>query len=109
MNNKYRLAWRLVAAHTFLIVAVFGLSFLPWKNPDSSIAFLLMVLVEYFIDFPIGMLFEKIIKPIKTDNFALWIAISFSWFAVLGGLYWFCIGVIINKIRQKKITNENIS
>lgn len=109
MINKYKLAWRLSAVHTILIVAAFGLSFLPSENPDSSLSFILMVLTGYFIDFPIGMIFEYIIRPMKPENYQLWIVISFLWFTFLGGLYWFCIGVIINKIRQKRRINESLS
>ena len=108
-ENKYRLAWQLITIHTFLIVVVFILPFFHWENPDSSIAFILMVLVCYFVDFPLGILFEKLIRPIRPDNFQLWMVISFSWFAFLGALYWFCISVIFNKIQKRRSINEHIS
>lgn len=108
-GNKYMLAWRLLALHTVLVVSWFGLTLLPSDNPDSSIAFILMVLVGYFIDFPIGMIFEYLIRPIKPDNYPLWFAVSFCWFAILGGAYWFYIGKFISKIRQKRSLHKNNS
>ena len=77
INAEYHLAWRLVAIHTFLVTVCFGLAFIPSDNPDASIAFTLMVFVGYILDFPIGMIFEKIIRPMKTDNFPLWVVCHF--------------------------------
>lgn len=109
MITKYKLAWKLLGAHTLIVISWFGLSFLPSDNPDSSIAFILMVLVGYIADFPIGMIYEKILRPLKPENISIWIGLSFAWFVILGGLYWFCIGIFINKLHQKRRLNENIS
>jgi hypothetical protein len=53
------------------------------------------------------MLFEKVIRPMRKENLQFWIAISLSWFLFLGGLYWFCIGLIINRVKRKR-TDENV-
>ena len=103
VNSRYRLSWLFIAFHTVLILAVIGLSFLSARNPDSSIGFLLMVITYYFLDLPVGLVFEKIIRPlIKEIRFSTWVFIELSWFVILGGLYWFCIGVIITKKRDAK-------
>lgn len=112
IKTKYKLAWWLLAIHTLLVLAWFGSTFLPSDNPDSSIGFMLMVVTGYILDFPIGFMFEKIIRPLRplwTDNFPIWFAVQFSWFAVLGGSYWFCIGVIISNLRRRKNKDINIS
>ncbi len=103
INSTYKLSFILVSIHSALILIVVGLSFLPWRNPDSSIGFLLMVITYHFIDMPVGLGFEKVIRPlIKEIDFSVWVLMELSWFVVLGGLYWFCIGMIITKFRKRK-------
>ena len=107
INITYKLPLILVAIHTALILIVIGLSFLPWRNPDSSIGFLLMVITYYFIDMPVGLGFEKIIRPlIREIDFSVWVIMELSWFVFLGGLYWFCIGWIITRIRNRTRLTE---
>jgi hypothetical protein len=72
---KYKLPLKLLAYHTALVLLVFSLSFLPSKNPDSSIGFLLTVITMYLIDSPVGMIFEKVLKPMTEDNLSLRVAI----------------------------------
>jgi hypothetical protein len=101
-NATYKLSFMLVAIHAALILIVIGLSFFHWRIPDSSIGFLLMVITYYFVDLPVGLGFDKIIRPlIREINFIVWVFMELSWFVILGGIYWFCIGVIITKIRER--------
>jgi antibiotic biosynthesis monooxygenase (ABM) superfamily enzyme len=61
-----------------------------------------MVVTYYFVDLPVGLGFDKIIRPlIREINFSTLVFLELTWFVILGGLYWFCIGLIITKIRER--------
>jgi hypothetical protein len=107
IKSSYKLSWILISIHTVLILVVIGLSFLPSQNPDSSIGFRPMVLTYYFVDLPVGLAFEKIMRPLDMEiPFSTWVFLELSWFIILGGLYWFCIGAIITRLRDRKRTTE---
>ena len=109
MIARHKLVYWTVVTHSILIVLALGLSFLPSDNPDTSIAYGLMCIVG-IIDFPITMLFEKIIRPIKPESYPLWVAMFFAWFTFIGALYWFCISMIVTTILRKlKENDEKIS
>ncbi len=105
-----KLPLMMVLIHSFLVVVAFGTCFLPSRQPDLSIGIVLTFIIYIFIDFPVGILLGKIIWPalggnnswpILGDSYFLGIATTYSVFLLLGGLYWFCIGmicVIIKKI-----------
>ena len=67
-----------------------------------------MVIVGYFIDFPIGILVEIVRPYLGESSSGTFILISM--YVFLGGLYWFLIFVIIAKIwkvmKRKKSHNE---
>lgn len=96
-----------VIIHSFLIVIVVGLGLLPSSNSDSSIGFVMMVLVGYVIDYPIGMLIE-IMRP-SLGASPMGVILVISTYLVLGGLYWFLIFSVIamiGKAIRKKIVHK---
>lgn len=90
-----RLPKTVVVLHTILIAVTIGLCLLPSSNADSSIGFLMVGVMGYFVDFPIGVLVEMI-RPV--DPTTAWVVLSISMFVVLGGLYWFLIFTILTAI-----------
>lgn len=106
-----KLPFAMVVIHSFLIVVAFGTCFLPSQQPDLNIGVILTFIIAYFIDLPVGILFWKIIWPnlsrnelwpILGDSYLLGIAATYSVFLLLGGLYWFCIGMIIEIILRTR-------
>lgn len=86
-----------VTVHALLVAAVFTLASFPNSNPDSSIAFGLMVLVCFVIDYPVGVLFESAIKHYLPESYLGFVA-SLCWFFLVGGLYWFWVCVTVQQL-----------
>ncbi len=111
-----KLPLMMLVIHSFLVVVAFGTCFLPSQQPDLSIGIVLTFIIGIFIDFPVGILLGKIIWPalggnnswpILGDSHLLGIATTYSVFLVLGGLYWFCIGMICVIIKKSiKVIGE---
>ncbi len=99
---------KMVIIHSCLIIVASCM----WGLLESTAGFGFMLLfIIMFFDFPVMILFHKIIWPHLAGN-DLWphlngdlflgILTTSFWFLLVGGFYWFCIGLIIERIRKRK-------
>lgn len=84
---KWRFAWWLLIVHTAVVLFVLSLALSPSQNADSSLAFILMVVFMYLVDFPVGVLVELL-------DFAGWGRMG-TWL-IVGGMQWLLIGLFID-------------
>ena len=99
----------MMVIHSFFVVVACGMWPLPSRNA-AEFGFMLLMIIMLF-DFPVAMLFWGVFWPNLGGNdlwpklgesYFLAVVMTFSWFLFVGGLYWFCIGMIIEIILRIK-------
>jgi len=105
-----------VIIHSLLVVVALGMYLLPSDN-TAGFGFMLMIITMYF-DLPVERLFWKIIWPSSDvwpnlgGDYVLGMLTTAFWFLFVGGLFWFCIGMLIEmilRIRRRKTDRGQIA
>jgi hypothetical protein len=106
----FKLAFIAVGIHTFLLIVVLVMWLLPSRN-TTEFGFMLLMIIFIF-DLPVQWIFWPVwvyvagngteAWPDLGGNILLGKVITCLLFIVIGGVYWFCIGMIIETIRKIK-------
>ena len=102
----------IVVIHSFAVVSALGMYLLPFDRV-ANLGFMLMITIMHF-DLPVQMLFWKFAWPSNDlwpnlgGDYVQGMVVTTCWFLIVGGFYWFCIGMIIElilKIKRKMKRN----